>query len=284
MTPVAPHELTVLRYEPKDPRLGRHVLHDSRSLRFQVKAKSVDELASVRHEVLIPVLDQGNLGSCTGNAATHVLGARPFAESHGLPLDVLDELFAVGVYSQATKLDPWPGEYEPEDTGSDGLSVAKVLVDRGLISGYQHATSLEACLTALAERPVMIGSVWRAGMYDVKADGRLRVSGAEQGGHEYALDELDVERKRVWMRNSWGSSWGVNGRAWLSWADLGALLDADGDVTVLVPKTLAPPKPEPVPVDRTDAALYQALLKVMDNANCPKYLAQAGQEWIAKRL
>lgn len=280
----APHTVEVLRYEPKDPRLGRHVRHDSRSLRFLVRAEDPSTLESVRHESRIPVLDQGNLGSCTGNAAVHVLGSAPFFGTHDLPLGldgVANEAQAVAIYAEATRLDPWPGEWEPDDTGSDGLAVAKALTARGLIAGYQHATSLEACLTALAERPVMIGTVWRSGMFEPTADGRLRVSGAEQGGHEYCLDELDVKRKRVWMRNSWGPSWGVNGRAWLSWADLGRLLDDLGDVTVLVPKSLPAPVPEPVPPNPVDAALAAALRRLLDNRTAPAYLREPSRAWMA---
>jgi hypothetical protein len=72
-------------------------------------------------------------------------------------------VYAEHLYSDATKIDPWTGEWLPDDTGSDGLSIAKVLLTRGLISGYQHATTLEAALTALAQRPVMIGSSWLRG-------------------------------------------------------------------------------------------------------------------------
>lgn len=280
--PEPPHAIEVLRFDPTDRRLGRHVAHDSRSRRFSVRPRAIEELRSVRHEIGIDVLNQGELGSCTGNAAVHALASNPFVDTLSPHFFDAPQDSAIQLYSAATKLDPWPGEWTPDDTGSNGLSVAKAMQDRGLIAGYRHALGLEACLTALASSVVMIGTTWRGGMYDVSSTGRIRPTGAAQGGHEYVLDELDVERQRVWMRNSWGASWGVQGRAWLSFADLAALLDDFGDVTVLVPKTQEPPKPEPVPVDRKEAALRAALATILDNVSCPKYLVEAARDWMAE--
>ena len=67
-------------------RLGRHVRHDPRSLAYQVAAVDPATLTSVRHVRGIPVLDQGDLGSCTGNAAEGCLGSAPFLGTlQGLP-------------------------------------------------------------------------------------------------------------------------------------------------------------------------------------------------------
>lgn len=245
------HTLYIKRYEPSDPRLGRHVVHDSRSLNFQVQAEDFSVLKSARWPSHIPVLDQGQLGSCTGNAAVNVLGTEPFwatdpvkavlSESNG----ELDEQYAVAVYSEATVWDPYPGNYPPTDTGSDGLSVAKILQKHGKISGYQHATSLAAALTALTKQACMAGTVWRGDMFRPESDGRLRTTGQVEGGHEYKLDEIDVETKRIWILNSWGSNWGLGGRAWISWDDFGHLLADDGDVTVFTPVTQPAPTPTP---------------------------------------
>jgi len=243
--------ITRKQYAATDPRLGRHVLHDSRSLNFQVDAAPIDSLPNAKWQHYIPVLDQGSLGSCTGNAATGCLGAGEFwdtvkdknllASTDGQ----LDEQFAVGVYGDATKLDPWPGAYPPQDTGSDGLSVAKVLLSRGLISGYQHATSLEAALTALSKQPVIVGTEWLNDMFRPDADGRLHLSGSVAGGHEYLLDELDVTNKRIWMCNSWNTQWGLSGRAYFTYDDFAKLLTAQGDCTVFVPITKPAPTPTP---------------------------------------
>lgn len=241
----------------RDPRLGRNVKHDSRSLDYQVDAvDDINTLLSIRHQNYILILDQGNLGSCTGNAATGNAGTSEFwaaGQQYLNPTDsVSDEKFAVGVYSDATSLDDYQGSYPPDDTGSDGLSVAKVLKNRRLISGYRHATSLEAVLTALATQPVIVGTSWHNGMFTPDADGQLHITGNIAGGHEYVLDELDVENKLVWMRNSWGPSWGIQGRAFFTWDDFETLMAQQGDCTVFVPvsqpaPTPTPPQPEPTP-------------------------------------
>jgi hypothetical protein len=277
--------LKVHRFDPRDRRLGRHVVHDSRSLRYRAPARDPAQLASVRHRINIPILDQGALGSCTGHAGTAAIASDPFWRAAEPPLTAAGDphLYAVGLYSAATKFDPWPGEYEPEDTGSDGLSIAKVLHARGLISGYMHATSLAAALTALAERVVMVGSSWLNGMFEPGSDGHLRVAGPSAGGHEYALDELDVERQRVWIRNSWGEAWGVAGRAWVSWQELGQLLADDGDCTVLVPASQPAPQPQPEPapsIRPEERALVEALRRLTDNRSCPRYMRQPAADWL----
>jgi len=259
------HGYSVLhkRYDPTDTRLGRHVRHDSRSLEYLAPSSTRRTLVSVRHESRIPTLDQGQLGSCTGNAATKCLSYAPLwsdlaAQSLGAD-EATDEAFAVKVYSAATALDDYAGQYPPTDTGSDGLSVAKVLTAAGLISGYRHATSLAAVVTALQTQPVIVGTEWRADMFDPDSSGRLRVTGAVEGGHEYVLDEVDIANQRLWMQNSWGDGWGDTGRAWFTFADFAALLKADGDCTVFTPSTQAPPTPAPpTPTDPTDLFVQQA--------------------------
>lgn len=245
MTLTISHSLYVEKFEPTDPRLGRNVVHDSRSLNFQVEAADATTLKSVRWPSRIPVLDQGSIGSCTGNAAVHALATDPFVQTDPVKALQLDETYAVSVYSEATTLDPYPGSYLPTDTGSDGLSVAKVLQKRGLISGYQHATSLAGALTALSLRACIAGTAWKTAMFKPDSDGRLRITGSVEGGHEYKLDELDVENRRVWILNSWGLDWGIAGRAWMTWDDFGSLLSQRGDCTLFVPVSQPAPTPTP---------------------------------------
>lgn len=284
------YSIVVKRFDVQDPRLGRHVVHDSRSRRYAAPRKDPRTLKSARHTVNIPVLQQDNEGSCTGHwgSANMAAGAFWVAAEKVLPVDAEQaHQWARHLYMDATLIDPWPGSYLPEDTGSDGLSIAKVLQARGLVSGYQHAFSLEAALTALAKQVVGIGSDWLSGMYDPDpSTGRITVDGTVEGGHQYALDEIDVENRRAWIRNSWGPSWGQAGRAWMTWDDLGKLLANQGDCTVLIPLSLPPPTPtpEPVPIQPTDPQaareLAAALRKFAPTKGCPLYLKQAATAWL----
>ena len=238
-------------------RLGRHVRHDPRSLGYLYPAHKVDGLESIRHERRIPVLDQGNVGSCTGNATEGACGTSvlfdviPSTVSAKPTGDALkDEKQALSLYSAATKLDSYRGTYPPTDTGSDGLSVAKAAKAAGLISGYTHCTDLDSALKALSQQPVITGVSWYEGMDSPDAKGLVKVAGSVRGGHEFVLDELDVENQLVGATNSWGDSFGVGGRFYISWSDFSRLLSEQGDVTVFIPLSEpTPPSPTPNPDD-----------------------------------
>jgi hypothetical protein len=250
------------RFQPTDRRLGRHVEHDERSLSFAFRAAPAAPLVSVRHERHIPVLDQGQLGSCTANAGIGAAATgRNFVGSVVSQLGGRDagalESLAVDIYSEETRVDSFPGTYPPDDTGSSGLAAAKVLKSRGLISGYEHPFGLSPALAALAVGPTIIGINWYESMFEPASDGRLTISGKVAGGHEIALDELVVEQQRVWLTNSWGESWGIEGRAYLTWADYGRLLKEDGDVVLFTPITDTPPQPKPS-TDPAGDALWTA--------------------------
>lgn len=241
------------RIPSTDPRLKRHVNHDERSRAYAFDTGGL-AIVSAKHARRIPVLDQGNLGSCTGNAGIGCLGTDPYYDTMaGRNAYVLDEAGAVQLYSDATAADDYPGQYPPDDTGSDGLTIAKVLTAHGEISGYQHTFSLDDALKALGVTPVICGTTWLENMFNPGPDGQLTVSGAVAGGHEYVVDEIDADAKRVWITNSWGTGWGVDGRAWMSFDDWGRLLADNGDVTIFTP--LSQPAPTPTPVPDADHAL-----------------------------
>jgi hypothetical protein len=252
-------KLSDQRYDQRG--LGRLVEHDERSRRFAFQATGIT-LTSIQHQRKVPVLNQGSLGSCTGNAMTGLLGTEPFFAT--LPPDTLsetdgsgDEKVAIELYSEATSLDSYPGAYPPSDTGSSGIAVAKAAKNKGWISGYQHTFDLNSALAALATTPVIIGISWYEGFDSPKPDGQLAIAGSVRGGHEVVLDQLDVENKRVWLTNSWGTSFGVHGRAYFTWDTFSTLLANQGDCTVPVPLTSPQPTPTPTPTpDSVDGALW----------------------------
>lgn len=266
------------RIPSTDPRLGRHIHHDDRSRAFAYPTAGLT-LQSAKHARRIPVLDQGSTGSCTGQAGIGCLATEPFWSTlatvqAGAPwvggsltehrmthfYDQLavggkrytfDEAGALRLYSDAETIDG-DGPFPPNDNGSTGLSVAKALKTAGEISGYQHTFTLTDALLALGKTPVITGVSWYEDMFQPDADGRVHITGALAGGHEFVVDEIDVEIERVWFTNSWGTSWGVNGRAYLTFDDWGRLLADQGDVTVFTPLTQPAPTPQPTPAPPAD--------------------------------
>lgn len=211
-------------------RLGRHVEHDDRSRAFGV-VHQLGPLRSVVHHRHCDAFDQGELGSCTGNAMAGALMTGPlYREGRNLT-----EANAVELYSLATRCDRIPGFYPPDDTGSSGLAVARAAQKMGMVSAYHHAFGLSQALYALSRGPVIIGIDWFAGFDEpVGVGAELRISGEVRGGHEVVLDRLDVENGFVGGTNSWGKGWGAQGRFVLTFGTFRQLLARDGDVVVPV--------------------------------------------------
>lgn len=226
--------------------LGRHVYHDSRNLWYAYQ-RSAPTLVSVLHPRNIPILDQGDVGSCTGNGEVGVLGTSPNFASVPTVI-VLDEAEALRIYSGAETIDG-DGPYPPNDNGSSGPSAAKAAMKLGLISGYTHCLSLTDVLDALQSQAVSIGINWYDSFDTPAASGMIAISkGAEvRGGHEPMLRGIDVAAKTVFGDNSWGLSWGLSGSFEMTWDTLTRLLAEDGDGTVSVPLSTPAPTPTPPP-------------------------------------
>ena len=211
-------------------RLGRNLCLDARSLRFMVERYPDAMRAPVtdRHwERVLAILDQGALGSCTGNAGTGALGTQPLFDAVGrsvLP-DPADaraaERFAVGLYRDATVVDGYPGVYPPDDTGSSGLAVCKVLRDRHTIHGYRWASTAAGFARLLQDGPVLQGLPWYESFFEpdgagfVDADPHWADSPLA-GGHEIEaiaieIDPHDLLDSVVTYANSWGTGWGDHG-------------------------------------------------------------------------
>lgn len=268
--------------QPLDPRLGRHVNHDPRSRSFAIRADDDTPVTTVQHERHVPIFDQGSLGSCTGNAALGCLGTGVFfatMDADEVERWPWDQTGAVGIYSQATSIDPFDGFYPPTDTGSDGLSVAKVLTSAGLISGYEHGFDIENILRALMHRPFITGTVWTDDMFDPDDEGIVHPTGPNAGGHEYVCDGYDSDRGLVWFANSWGEEFGRNGRFAIPIEEYARLLDRDGDATFFVPSDA--PAPQPVPEPDADEVLAAAVGKwARRNGACGRSKRQAIVRWM----
>ena len=219
--------MTQVRYEPTDPRLGRHVAHDERSRSFPLTGAFIPSKPIDWHRDDADVFDQGDLGCCTAAAALGLLVTAPYKRP-GRIFNIAD---IHGVYRDATAIDPFPGTWPPDDTGSNGLAAMKVLRKRGWTTGYRWAFSPAVALAALAHGPIAVGTVWLDSMFTVRRglvviDRKSPVA----GGHEWVADGWDPRFRRVRMTNSWGTGWGDGGRAWLRYTDFAWLLNQQGDV------------------------------------------------------
>jgi hypothetical protein len=291
---------------PEDPanpwRLGRRVHHDPASRAYPFAEHpdaAVPVVSRDRWPSTIGILNQRRLGSCVPNTGVERIAfgdaVRPglTAVTYGGQSRSLDERLAVDWYHDVTAIDPFDGTYPPDDTGSDGTSLAKLLKSLGLIDSYTHAFGgLPEVLAALMTGPVPVGVPWYDSMFQPTRDGELVITPNAQvaGGHEFNLDgELDVDRRRVWMTNHWyngdGSPWGVQGRAWMSYDTLARLLGEDGDATIMhtVPtEPLAPPAPGGDGWFRVDAPVGVAVARWATRHQVP--VADAGNELLRRVL
>lgn len=215
-------------------RLGRHLVLDARSLAYAIESLLPARPAPLKpavHSPGIPVLDQGSLGSCTGNAGTYLyaeqLGVRrPMASLAGDALSEvaadLDEKFAVELYHEATLNDPFPGSYPPDDTGSSALGVCKALKAASKIAGYRWATTLHGFATLLQSGGVIMGLPWYEAFFNPDPagfiDGVGWASSPIAGGHELYVSSLlnwnpiNPGASAIEFWNSWGPNWGLSGR------------------------------------------------------------------------
>jgi hypothetical protein len=212
---------------------GRLVDHDIRSRSFAHEQKLARKTVLWAHHA--PVLDQGRLGSCTGNALAQCLNSDYFAPvlekvNKGQPLLEYD---AVGFYSLATKLDGIPGNtYPPKDGGSSGLGVCKAGKKLGYLTAYRHCFSFTSFLSALQTQPLIVGTEFYAGMEDPDKTGFVKPTGDLLGGHEYVALGVDYGLQQLTFLNSWGKNWGVNGRFRMSFESFETLLSRQGDATI----------------------------------------------------
>jgi len=212
----------------------------------------------------VPILNQGQEGSCTGYGLATVIHYL-LRRRHQVPDKTV--VSPNMLYRMARKYDEWPGE---EDAGSSARGAMKGWHRHGVCSlekwpkpGQGSSATLlnaERAQDAL-ERP--LGAYFRVNHQDLVAmhaalaevgilyatatchngwdkvgkNGVIRYEDGDVGGHAFAIVAYD--HNGFWLQNSWGPGWGLAGFGHIAYDDwlkngndiwvarLGAPIDAD---------------------------------------------------------
>jgi hypothetical protein len=274
---------------------GRNINHDPASVAYRAARRGAVTPKDVGHEIHIAPMDQGNLGSCVPHAGTAMLATDPFWDT--LDADLKAQLqnpanaegYAVQAYREVTALDPYPGQWEPDDTGSDGLSLWKLLRARGLVGGSEHVMSIDDAHVLIQKAPYPIGISWLSGMDTPGTDGVCKVTGRSRGGHEVLVYRYDLVRDLWWIRNSWSADWGLRGDFAIDTPGYLKLMSLQADGTGMTPTTAPTPQPvDPVPPVDTNPFPFVELdiwsHRALNKHGAPAYeriAAQAYEDWKA---
>lgn len=210
-------------------RTGRHVVHDQRSKDHV--AELAPKIISVTHNALGLPLQQAAVGSCTAESCTGAGNSQPNLKAGAKPRTQKDayHLYAIETQQEGQ---PWP----PNDPGGSGLAVCKAAKSLKWITSYTHAFGIDQALRALVLRPVITGVSWMTSFDSPDSNGLVSIAAGAtvRGGHEILADEIIAEHELVGFWNSWGPSFGLGGRFYMSFSTWDTLLKEQGDVTIPV--------------------------------------------------
>ena len=185
----------------------------------QAMAEQTDTI--YRNYELGKILDQGNTYACVGYALAALLQAEPFRQS----------LDPKKIYREARELDNTPGEGVALDKG------VAYLGKEGYIDGIYWTLSPEEVVSYINNKsPVIFSTPWFSGMDKPEKDGRIVVKGSYVGAHAYMGFRWDGLKKRLWIVNSYGEGWGLDGTGYITYNDLGKLLRKDAIACALLEK------------------------------------------------
>ncbi len=190
------------------------------------------------------VLDQGKTSQCVAYTGEQFLASAPVKNNYyKTPAEL---------YKLCQQNDEWEGE-SPEYEGTSGRALFKVLRDAGFIESWQNAFDLDSVVrTLLTSGPVAIGSNWFNSMfYPAMFNGdsfiKYDTASGVAGGHEWLIIGANLDkhcpdgsRGAVRMVQSWGSDWGMRGKAWVAFTDMAQLISNNGDALTAVELKFTP--------------------------------------------
>ncbi len=193
------------------------------------------------HDVPEPLpLNQRTEGACVGFGWSAQLAVGPIHNP-------TDNVYAQDYYRSAVHVDRAAGRYWA--VGASVLAGAQVARRRKVITGYRWAFGIDDVIdTLVVKGPVLLGLNWYDSMYRTRPDGRVRVDGSIVGGHcilATGYIHLHPRWGGSWIEwvNSWGPTYGVDGKGYIRATDLGDLLQQSGEACIA--DEVQPRRPEP---------------------------------------
>jgi C1A family cysteine protease len=258
-----------------DPRLGWIPdKHDHRDMLYgdTIIPQNLPARVDLTEIYKVPIVDQGRLGSCTGNAIASALSYLQLKE--GKPFDYPSRLFiyynerviegTVAVDAGAELRDgiksiadlgfcaetDWPYDITQFAVKPSDRAYADAAKD--LLTLYQRvpirATSI--CEAIANGFPVIFGIMVYPSFLAAKATGDVPMPGVNEliaGGHAMIAVGYDLTTSRFKFQNSWGTKWGSQGFGTIPFDYLGSPTYG-GDYWVVQADQI--PAPTPLPVDR----------------------------------
>lgn len=184
--------------------LGRQMVHDRRSKAFPTqvvvdRSKWQDKVIRIIDPRVNPNQCHGECTGCAKAMQLNAVGNRV----KGMVLDMDD---AHKLYSLATQLDPFEGEWPPDDQGSSGLASAKAAKRLGLGGEYRHVFggADEVVQLIMLGYVVSVGTWWYDGMFHMNDAKLIEPSGPQVGGHQYVAHGYNKRKDLVVIRCWWG--------------------------------------------------------------------------------
>lgn len=209
---------------------------DSRDYKYSVTQKVIPNIVDLR-PYCSPIENQGNLGSCTGQA---IAGAIELLNKRNGKHNDISRLFIYyyerlllgtvnydsGAYIRdgikvtnhygASLESHWP--YDIRKFRQEPISEAKVDALKRRVTRYERVTSFDGCIDALNNGyPIIMGfHVYSSFMTNnVARTGNMPYPNTKRerllGGHAVLLVGYNKTKKVFIARNSWGTSWGDKG-------------------------------------------------------------------------
>lgn len=162
-------------------------------------------------------LDQGETGHCVGFGWAGWSDAEPIENTY-----VDSDGHAIYYECKVIEGDP-----QGED-GAYPRDGAKAMKARTRLTTYAAANTMADVLSWLRQKgPLVVGTDWTYDMFDPDANGYVKPTGLNAGGHCYLL--YGVQGDTLLFKNSWGSGFGLNGSFKMKIADWTVLFQAYGE-------------------------------------------------------